>query len=119
MLKLGRYIYHHTTLGKFIINVFFDFQKWCNITFLDEKSFLKKKFKKRHGVYPNLDSPRTLNEKIIWLKLNDRTPLHTQCADKYLVRDYVRNEIGEEYLIPLLFQSYNSKDLIPENFPKN
>ena len=50
----------------------------------------------------NLDNPKTLNEKIQWMKLCDSTPIKTRLADKYLVRDWVKEKIGEEYLIPLL-----------------
>ena len=52
----------------------------------------------------NLDlaNPRTYNEKLQWMKLYDSTPLKTRLADKYLVRDWVKEKIGEEYLIPLL-----------------
>lgn len=50
----------------------------------------------------NLRNPQTFNEKIQWLKLYDSTPIKTQLADKYLVRDWVKEKIGEEYLIPLL-----------------
>ena len=54
------------------------------------------------GKYLNLDNPRTFNEKIQWLKLYDSTPLKTRLADKYLVREWVKEKIGEKYLIPLL-----------------
>ncbi len=54
------------------------------------------------GKYLNLDNPRTFNEKIQWLKLYDSTPIKTRLADKYLVRDWVKEKIGEQYLIPLL-----------------
>lgn len=50
----------------------------------------------------NLKSPQTFNEKIQWLKLYDSTPLKTKLADKYLVRDWVKEKIGEKYLVPLL-----------------
>ena len=50
----------------------------------------------------NLDNPKTFNEKIQWLKLYDSTPIKTRLADKYLVRDWIKEKIGEEYLIPLL-----------------
>ena len=50
----------------------------------------------------NLDHPRTFSDKIQWLKLYDTTPEKTRLADKYLVRDWVKERIGEEYLIPLL-----------------
>ena len=47
-------------------------------------------FKNFHK-YLDLKNPRTLNEKILWLKLNayNNNPLVTMCADKYRVRDYV------------------------------
>lgn len=71
-----------------------------------------------HMGYPlNLKNPITLNEKINWLKLNDRTPLHTICADKYRVREYITEKIGSQYLVPLYFQTFNPQELIPENLP--
>lgn len=49
----------------------------------------------------NLDNPITFNEKIQWLKLYDSTPIKTLLSDKYLVRDWVKEKIGEKYLIPI------------------
>lgn len=54
------------------------------------------------GESVNLKEPRTFNEKIQWLKLYDQRPIKTKLADKYEVREWVRDTIGEEYLIPLL-----------------
>lgn len=70
---------------------------------LPEKYVIRKNFKKHLGVYPNLEKPQTFNEKPQWLKLYDRTPLHTLCADKYNIREYVKDKTGESYLIPLAF----------------
>ena len=64
--------------------------------------YLKDWFYRCTGNELNLDNPQTFNEKIQWMKLYDSTPLKTQLADKYLVRDWVKEKIGEEYLIPLL-----------------
>ena len=64
--------------------------------------YLKDWYKKTTGETLNLENPQTFNEKIQWLKLYDSTPLKTRLADKYLVRDWVKEKIGEEYLIPLL-----------------
>lgn len=74
-------------------------------------------FKRAFGVAPNLEYPITLNEKIQWLKLNDRTSTHTICADKYKVREYIKNKVGEEYLIPLVFETKDVSNLVSENFP--
>ncbi len=50
----------------------------------------------------DLDHPKTFNEKIQWLKLYDNLPIKKDLADKYTVRNYVKDKIGEQYLIPLL-----------------
>lgn len=63
---------------------------------------LKAWYQRVTGKYLNLDNPRTFNEKIQWLKLYNSTPIKTRLADKYLVRDWVKEKIGEQYLIPLL-----------------
>ena len=70
----------------------------------DEKKekYIKNKFKKNVGyeIYFSKE-PKTFNEKIQFRKLYDKNPLYSICADKYRVREYVKNKIGEEYLIPL------------------
>ncbi len=50
----------------------------------------------------DIDHPQTFNEKIQWLKLYDSTPIKTRLADKYMVREWVKEKVGEKYLIPLL-----------------
>lgn len=68
----------------------------------------------------HLDDPKTYNEKIQWLKLYDSTPLKTQLSDKYRVREWIKEKIGEEYLIPLLgvWDSFDEIDFerLPEKF---
>ena len=54
------------------------------------------------GISMNWKNPRTIQEKIQWLKLYDSTPLKTLCADKFRSKDYVVRKIGAEYVIPLL-----------------
>jgi glycosyltransferase involved in cell wall biosynthesis len=81
---------------------------------------LKLWYKERTGEELNLQNPKTFNEKIQWMKLYDSTPLKTRLADKYLVRDWVAEKIGEEYLIPLLgaWDSFEDIDFdkLPERF---
>lgn len=50
----------------------------------------------------DLENPKTYNEKMQWLKLYDSIPMKTRLADKYLVREWVIEKIGEEYLVTLL-----------------
>ena len=45
---------------------------------------------------------RSYSEKMQWAKMYDLDPRKVLCADKYAVREWVKEKIGEEYLIPLL-----------------
>lgn len=69
---------------------------------LPDKLYLKKLYKKKTGKELNLKNPTLFNEKLNWLKLYNRRPEYTMMADKYRVRDYIKEKIGEEYLVPLL-----------------
>lgn len=105
--KLFRFI--HNPKPYFVIISDFLFMKFRNLvsfvapfSILDDKLFIKHRFKKEFGYKLNLKTSKTFNEKIQWLKLYYRNPLYTDLADKYKVREYVRQKIGDTFLIPLL-----------------
>lgn len=64
----------------------------------------------------DLDNPKYFDEKIWWLKLNNRDPLLTKCSDKHSVRDYVRENGYEEILIPQVGLYNNAKEIPFEDF---
>lgn len=74
-------------------------------------------FKETAGEELDLVNPRTFNQKIQWLKLNDSTPEKGRLADKYLVRRYVADRIGGEYLVPLLGVWDNPYDIDFDKLP--
>lgn len=110
-------VYHDTIIGYWLFNPIKKLYKFFSPRILPERIYIKQTFKNSIGYNLNLENPITLNEKIQWLQLNDRTPLRTLCSDKYAVRDYVKEKIGEEYLIPLIFHTTNSNDIVPSNLP--
>ena len=61
-------------------------------------------YRLRFGKWLDLKHPQTSNEKVLWLKLNTyyNNPLITQCADKYAVREYVKEKGCGEILNDLL-----------------
>lgn len=71
-------------------------------TSMPDEKYLKRVFKSLTGRTLDIDNPITFNEKIQWLKIHDRNPQHTIMVDKYKVREYVKQVLGENYLIPLL-----------------
>lgn len=66
-----------------------------------------------HRYIPNFKHPRSMNEKIIHRKFYDDPKKYSKYTSKYTVREYVKEAIGEEYLIPL----YKAKSFItPADF---
>lgn len=69
---------------------------------MPDREFLIKLYKANKGKKLDIDNPKSLNEKLQWIKLYDHNPIYTLISDKYAVRDYVKKKIGEEYLVPLI-----------------
>ena len=81
---------------------------------------LTRVFQYATGKALDLNNVRTFTEKLQWLKIYDATPLKSRLADKYLVRNWIAEKIGSQYLIPLLgvwddFDEINFDDL-PDQF---
>lgn len=66
------------------------------------EAFLKRMYKINMGKELNLTAPVNYTEKLQWLKLYDHRPEYTTMVDKYEVKKYVADRIGERYVIPLL-----------------
>ena len=77
---------------------------WACLKEKDYPEALKKWFLETNYTHTplDLDHPKTFSEKTQWLKLHDHLEDKYMLVDKYLVRDWVKEKIGEEYLIPLL-----------------
>jgi hypothetical protein len=58
-------------------------------------------YHKELGCFPNLVNCRDYNDKIQWLKLFDQDEAKVRCSDKLLVREHVRERVGERYLVPI------------------
>lgn len=69
---------------------------------MDDASYLRLKYLAMMGKQLDLESPKTFNEKLQWLKLYDRKPEYTKMVDKYEVKKYVAEKIGEQYVIPTI-----------------
>ncbi len=80
----------------------YDYEYYKKLECKDYPEALKNWYLMSTGETLNLENPQTFNEKIQWSKLYDSTELKTTLADKYSVREWVKKEIGEEYLIPIL-----------------
>ncbi len=82
---------------------------WLRGGWRSDRSHIERQFQKTFGHPLDWANPRTLNEKLNWMKLHVRDPLQRVVADKYAVREHVKATIGETYLIPLI-QKYDRAD---------
>lgn len=87
---------------------------------IPDKLYLKIQYRLNVGKKLNLKNPITYTAKLQWLKLYDRKTEYTKLVDKCKVRDFVKNKIGEEYLIPMLgtWKSFEEIDfnMLPNQF---
>ena len=94
----------------------------CCLTLISPELNTKALYYSRFHKRLDLKHPRTLNEKILWLKLNTygNDPLVKRCADKYRVREYLREKGLSELLTPLIGVYDHIEDIpwdaLPERF---
>lgn len=55
-----------------------------------------------HGLDDDIMAPKTFTGKIEWLKFNDDLDIRARLSDKYEVRKWISENIGDKYLIPLI-----------------
>lgn len=87
--------------------------------YLKDEEYLKRKFKAYMGKELDLNNPKTFNEKMQWLKLNNRKPQYTIMADKLKVRSFIAEKIGKEYLIPYIGSWENTSEINFEQLPNS
>lgn len=109
--KLGKYILDKRY--RFLIN-----SSYFGYKNMSDKEFLEKKFKYMLGYDLNLENPTTFNEKLQWLKLYDRCPEYTTMVDKFAVKKYMADKIGEQYIIPTLGVWDKFDDIDFDKLPK-
>lgn len=86
--------------------------EWFSDTF-----YIKKQFKHCMGYELNLSNPRTFQEKLQWLKLYDYRPIYAKMCDKYEVKSFVADVIGEQYTVPTLGLYDRAEDIDYSTLP--
>ena len=90
------------------------------LRFLPDRAFIQLYYFARFRRFCDFDDPKTFNEKLQWLKLNDRNPLYITLVDKCEVKAWVAERIGSEHVVPTLgvWDSFDEIDFeaLPERF---
>ena len=79
---------------------------------MPDEQYLKLVYHGQVGKKLNLNKTETFDEKLQWLKLYDRNPQYHNMVDKYEVKQYVANKIGDKYIIPTI-GVWDSVETIP------
>lgn len=91
----------------------------CVRSVLTDKQHAQVTLARSLGKWADIDNPITFNEKIQWLKVYGRNPAYTRLADKYGVRDYVKERIGENFLNDVLFSGNNAIHIAWNTLPSS
>ena len=65
-----------------------------------DSMWLKIVYKAKVGRQLNLRNPQTFSEKLNWLKIHDHNPRYVKMVDKYDAKEYVKDLIGHDVIIP-------------------
>ncbi len=87
--------------------------------FIPDRRYLEIIYRGYMGHRLDLENPRYFNEKIQWMKLYDRDPKYARLIDKYEVKKYVADTVGEEYVIPTLGVYDRFEDIDFEALPNS
>ncbi len=111
--KLKRFFWYLNNKPLILLDYF-----WCKFApILPDEFFLKVHFRLSVGYPLNLKDPRSFNEKLQWLKLNDRHDEYTMMVDKIEAKTYVSSILGEKYIIPTIAFWDNVEDINWESLP--
>lgn len=86
------------------------------LKFLPDPIYLRILYFMQHNRFLSISNPKTFSEKIYCRMIEPQEHFHI-LADKFLVRDYVKNLIGEEYLVPLYASCESVTKLIYDSLP--
>ena len=75
-------------------------------------------YKRNLGKVANFNTPMDLNEKIQWLMFYTDTSVWSKLADKYAVRQYVKEKVGDSILVPLLGKWDSAEEIDFDNLPE-
>lgn len=113
MMNLVNYVLHPNLTGKFVLMKLLS-------KYIGDRTYVKLLYRLFMGKKCNLDKPETFQEKLQWLKFNDRKPIYHQMVDKAEAKKFIAERVGEQYVIPSIgvWDCFDEIDfsLFPEEF---
>ncbi len=81
------------------------------LNWVPDSTYLKLVYKGRMGKTLDLENPKTFNEKMQWLKINDHNPEYIGWVDKIKAKDKVADLLGDTLVVPTIGTWDNAKDI--------
>jgi hypothetical protein len=60
---------------------------------IPDELFIKLKYYQKYSKWIDLKNPKTFNEKLQYLKLNQTDQIYSDLADKFKVREYIKEKL--------------------------
>lgn len=105
-----------SSYGSLKDHLFYLKKKISALVLSDEKA-TKLKFKKIFGYKLDFNNVQTLNEKLQYIKIFMQRPEYEVFADKIKVQDYIKERLGDKYLIPILATYNDYHDIEQDKLP--
>jgi hypothetical protein len=87
---------------------------------IPDKTFLSLYYRWQFDRKMHWRNPRTFNEKLQWLKVYNRKAEYSTLVDKYSVKQYIADKLGERFVVPVLGVWDRPEDIewdkLPERF---
>lgn len=83
------------------------------------RQVLTRRFFLRHGRLPNIKTPQSFNENILRRIIYDRDPRLKIVCDKIAVRAFIKDQVGEALVVPILRQWTDSQVIVWDGLPDN
>lgn len=84
---------------------------------LPDKIYLQLIYYKHFHKWINFNNPQSFNEKLQWLKVNDRREIYTDLVDKYKVKKIIEDTLGKQYVVPTIGKWEKPQDIDFEKLP--
>ena len=89
ILRLEKWVFYHLRAKGFFNG-------------MTDEAYLRMLWRRSFRTRLDLETPRTFNEKLQWLKLHNRRPEYTAMVDKHEAKRFAAEHLGEECVIPTL-----------------
>lgn len=107
-MKYFKKAYYQRKYESFLKRFFLEKHKWL---------LVKKDYEYATSKKLNWKTPKDINQKLLWLTRYWQNPLIITCADKFKVRDYIRDCGLEKLLVPLIGVYDSVEDIDFDNLP--